>query len=163
MDIWGLLTANIPYFILMIVGTCLVAVEILLPGFGVPGITGLIAYVAGLLLMHPTPVQALCLTLIAGAILGVFALVFLKLCGGRFSRSKLVNTSVALSKDGIDPDDLSRYEGKTGTAVTALRPAGTAEIDGNRLDVVSRGEFIPAGTQIVVMKCDGNRIVVQKK
>jgi membrane-bound serine protease (ClpP class) len=42
-----------------------------------------------------------------------------------------------------------------------LRPAGIAEIDGERIDVISDGEFINPGENIVVTRIDGNRIVVR--
>jgi membrane-bound serine protease (ClpP class) len=51
--------------------------------------------------------------------------------------------------------------GQQGSALTALRPAGTAEIGGERLDVVTEGEFIPAGTAVVVTRSDGYRHVVR--
>jgi membrane-bound ClpP family serine protease len=60
------------------------------------------------------------------------------------------------------PEELSAYLGKTGTAVTDLRPAGTALIENQRVDVVSRGEYIEKGASIVVLTIDGNRVVVKK-
>ncbi len=58
--------------------------------------------------------------------------------------------------------ELSAYVGGTGTAVTDLRPAGTAVIDGQRVDVVSRGEYIERGTSVAVTAVDGNRVVVRQ-
>ena len=52
--------------------------------------------------------------------------------------------------------------GKGGTAVSPLRPAGIAEIEGERVDVVSDGEFIEPGEPITVTRVDGNRIVVRR-
>jgi membrane-bound serine protease (ClpP class) len=43
-----------------------------------------------------------------------------------------------------------------------LRPAGIADIDGARVDVVSDGSVIDAGAEIVVTQVDGNRIVVRR-
>jgi len=51
--------------------------------------------------------------------------------------------------------------GKRGRASSPLRPAGIAEIDGRRVDVVSDGELIDAGQFIEVTRVDGNRIVVR--
>jgi membrane-bound serine protease (ClpP class) len=42
-----------------------------------------------------------------------------------------------------------------------LRPAGIAEIEGNRVDVVSEGGFVPVGQMIKVVKVEGSRIIVQ--
>jgi membrane-bound serine protease (ClpP class) len=52
--------------------------------------------------------------------------------------------------------------GKTGKALTTLRPAGTALIDGERVDVVTDGEYLPNDTEIKVVKVEGARIVVEK-
>ncbi len=50
--------------------------------------------------------------------------------------------------------------GKEGVAHSTLRPAGTALIDGARVDVVTRGEMIAAQTHIKVIAVEGNRVVV---
>ena len=60
------------------------------------------------------------------------------------------------------PEELAGYKGKTGKAITDLRPAGTAMIDDQRVDVVSRGEYIDKGASIRVLAVDGNRVVVKK-
>ena len=52
--------------------------------------------------------------------------------------------------------------GRTGRTSSALRPAGIAEIDGRRVDVVSEGELVEAGQPIEVIRVDGNRIVVRQ-
>ena len=53
--------------------------------------------------------------------------------------------------------------GKTGQAMSMLRPSGTAEIGGETYPVITDGEFIEPGTPIVVAEVSGNRIVVRKK
>jgi membrane-bound serine protease (ClpP class) len=52
-------------------------------------------------------------------------------------------------------------EGVEGIAVTDLRPAGAAEIAGQRYDVVSEAPYIERGTRIRVFKHEGYRIVVR--
>ncbi len=49
-----------------------------------------------------------------------------------------------------------------GVSVTDLRPAGMAEINSRRLDVVTDGEYIDVDTPIIVTQVTGNRIVVEK-
>jgi membrane-bound serine protease (ClpP class) len=49
----------------------------------------------------------------------------------------------------------------TGEAISDLRPSGFARFAGRRVDVVSRGELIPAGTPVRVLRVDGNRVVVR--
>jgi len=60
------------------------------------------------------------------------------------------------------PQEDAQWLGKSGIAWSVLRPAGIADIDGRRLDVVSDGELIEAGTPIQVTRVDGNRIVVKR-
>jgi membrane-bound serine protease (ClpP class) len=50
----------------------------------------------------------------------------------------------------------------TGIALTPLRPAGIAELDGARVDVVSQGEYIAAGEPLEVVRTEGHRVVVRR-
>jgi membrane-bound serine protease (ClpP class) len=60
----------------------------------------------------------------------------------------------------VTSSDLTHFLGRTGRAATVLRPSGMAEIDGVRLDVVTEGEFLEAGTPLVVIQVEGSRVVV---
>jgi membrane-bound serine protease (ClpP class) len=51
--------------------------------------------------------------------------------------------------------------GKTGVAVTTLRPSGKAEIGGEFFTVEADGLFVEAGSEIKVTRVYGNRIVVR--
>ena len=51
--------------------------------------------------------------------------------------------------------------GREGTTLSELRPAGIAEIEGKRLDVVTDGEFVAAQQQVKIVEARGNRIVVR--
>ena len=57
--------------------------------------------------------------------------------------------------------ELKILVGHEGVAVTMLRPAGTALIDGKRVDVVSESEVINADTRIQVVEVESNRVVVR--
>lgn len=61
----------------------------------------------------------------------------------------------------VATDDLRHLIGQKGEALTVLRPAGFARIDGKRVDVVTDGEHLPAGTLVVVGAVEGNRVVVR--
>lgn len=61
---------------------------------------------------------------------------------------------------GLEQSGLLALVGRTGTAATVLRPAGTAEIGGERVDVVTEGEFVEAGAALRVLYVDGRRVVV---
>jgi membrane-bound serine protease (ClpP class) len=79
------------------------------------------------------------------------------------------DSNIRLEPDRIDrpigtetnPDD--SLVGATGLAVSDLRPGGIVEIDGHRLDVVTSGEFLPAGVAVEVVRDDRYRRVVRKQ
>ena len=60
------------------------------------------------------------------------------------------------------PAGLEALVGKAGRTMTMCRPAGTAEIDGRRYDVVSEGVTIPVDKSVQVVDVEGNRIVVRE-
>ncbi|MGD9510986.1 MAG: NfeD family protein, partial [Geminicoccaceae bacterium] len=64
-----------------------------------------------------------------------------------------------LRSDAPEPHSLL---GATGVALSDLRPSGYARIDGVRVDVVSPGEYIPAGTPLEVIADEGYRRVVRR-
>ena len=63
---------------------------------------------------------------------------------------------------GNDPVVERSLAGATGVALSDLRPSGVAEIDGRRVDVVTTGDHIPAGTPIEVTADERYRRVVRR-
>ena len=51
--------------------------------------------------------------------------------------------------------------GKDGITITELRPVGTAEIGGERVDVITDGEFVHKGTPVTVVRADNMKVVVR--
>jgi membrane-bound serine protease (ClpP class) len=64
--------------------------------------------------------------------------------------------------DAERPEQRASLRGVTGVALSALRPGGIARIGGERIDVVTQGEYIPAGAAIVVIADQGYRRVVRR-
>jgi membrane-bound serine protease (ClpP class) len=77
---------------------------------------------------------------------------------------RLVLQTSLSAEEGYSSGPLyDNYLGRTGTTISPLRPAGRMEFeDGERLDVVSEGSYIPAGKKVKVMKTEGRRIVVRE-
>ena len=158
-ELGALVLAHIPALVLMVVGFVLLVIEMYIPGFGLAGISGTILMIGGIAAMQPSPLQALLLTLISVILLGIaFSLAMHSISKGRLSRSKLVLGK----KDPAEGEDLSYFIGKLGTTHTALRPAGIAEFDGVKLNVVSDGDFVGAQRPVRVERVEGNRIVVRE-
>jgi membrane-bound serine protease (ClpP class) len=58
--------------------------------------------------------------------------------------------------------DQSELLGKEGVAEMNLHPAGRALFGEDRVNVITRGEFIEKGTAVRVIETSGSRIVVEK-
>lgn len=163
MELGALVQAHIPALVMMIAGFALLVVEMYIPGFGLAGFSGAALMVGGIVLMGPTPLQALLLVLISVVLLGIaFSLAMHSISKGRLSRSKLVLNAALNQKDASGDEDLSYFVGRTGKTHTALRPAGIAEFDGVKLNVVSDGDFVGAQRSVRVERVEGNRIVVRE-
>jgi len=153
-------------------GLTLLALEIfVIPGFGIAGVAGFTAVLAGLtlgLVGHGATARtvaaaagrvsfSMLVSLAAGFVLMRFLPRF------PFGRRLMLETELTAGGGYASaPERDSSWLGRVGRATTPLRPAGIAEIDGERVDVVSEGEMIEAGTTIVVSRVDGNRIVVRR-
>lgn len=141
----------------LVLGYVLLVFEFCIPGFGVPGIMGAILAVLGIITLQPTPLQALIVVIVYVALLAVALAVCLRSAAkGRISKSKLVLGNLPRK----EANAAAALIGKTGTACTMLRPAGIIEIEGERINVVTGGDFIEPGAQVQVIKVEGNRIVV---
>lgn len=56
---------------------------------------------------------------------------------------------------------LTELVGHEGVTLSPLRPAGMAELGGQRVDVVADAEFLDAGVAVRVLEVEGNRVVVE--
>ena len=157
----GLILGNPIALVALVAGYVLLVIEMCVPGFGVPGVLGTVLAILGLFLLQPAPLQALLLVLVYVALLLIALAICLRsVAHGRLSKSRLVLKAVATRADSGDSGDPGHLIGKTGVAHTPLRPAGIAELDGMRLNVVTEGDYIEKGTPVRVVRVAGNRIVV---
>jgi len=153
-------------------GLVLLAIEVFVtPGFGVTGVLGIAALLAGLGLSLVGAGATWEAVLIA---VGRVALSLLVAIGASlvllrfmrhlpFGRQLILQTELTAHEGFASAPEADRaWLGKRGTAASTLRPAGIADIEGERVDVVSDGEFIEVGESITVVRVDGNRIVVRR-
>ncbi|HEX3044303.1 MAG TPA: NfeD family protein [Bacillota bacterium] len=143
-------------------GLALVIFEMFIPGFGLPGTLGLILLIFGVVQTAQDMMQVLILTGAILAILAIALMIVLRSASkGRLAKTLILNNSFK-KEDGYNgTEDLTDFLGKSGTALTVLRPAGTADVDGVKLDVVTEAEFLPKGTKVKVVKVEGRRVVVR--
>lgn len=164
MDIFSFLDGiQIYQVIILLVGLIFLIIEMFTPGFGVFGGLGLVLLVVGIILTASTPFEALVMVVILLVILGVaLSAVLHSAAKGKLSKTLILKDSLNKESGYIGTEDLEYFVGKEGIALTVLRPAGTAEFDGIRLDVVSEGEYIPKNSRVKIVQATGRRIVVKK-
>ena len=160
------LLENLPILICFLLGLGLLIVEVFMPGFGLPGISGIILEVVAIVMTYlwHGGLAALGVTLIILAIIGVvISLALRSVNQGKLSKSKIVLHDTESAAEGYTAiEDMQVFVGKEGVATTVLRPTGMAEFDGVKLNVVSDGEFIPKDTRVRVDHVDGSSVVVRK-
>lgn len=149
---------------LFLLGLALLIVELFVtPGFGVAGSLGLLAVGASVILSYANPTQAMVSLITALASASILAFTLTRFLNRRGAFRPILLTTALTTEEGfVSTADQTAVLGARGKALTMLRPAGTALLGGERIDVVSEGEFLPAGTEIRVVKVEGSRVVVRK-
>lgn len=181
-DVWEVL--------LVLLGVILIAVEIfVIPGFGVAGIAGALLILIGLIATFmPAEPGPIIIPRMPGSWSGlktglqaVFGGMALSLVGMWFLNKYLPRVPGAAglflnppSPTGTSDGAVATYLappptensivrlGDAGTALTDLRPAGKATINGRRVDVITRGQVLDKGCTVEVIEVSGNHIVVRE-
>jgi membrane-bound serine protease (ClpP class) len=168
---WLVQLAGWEELLLVGIGLFLLAMELfVIPGFGIAGILGIGALLGGLS-MSLVGAGATWNVILTAAGRVVFSLLFALIASlfffrflprMPFGRKLILDTELPADAGYASaPESDRQWLHKSGQTISALRPAGIAEIDGERIDVISDGEFINPGENIVVTRIDGNRIVVR--
>ena len=151
---------------LIVVGVFLLALEVfVIPGFGVSGILGIAALITGIFLVTDSLLEGVLFTGGALIVLGIITYLSFRSARTRRLWQKFSLTTRQTLKGGyVAPKvQYEAYLGRTGISLTQLRPAGTADFDGEYLDVVTEGGFIGPRTGIKVIAVEGTRIVVREE
>ncbi len=158
--------AGFEVLIVFVIGLVLLLLEIfVIPGFGVTGIAGILCLCFSIIQLYGGFISAihalgylLLYTIISCVLiyklapkLGLFNAFILK-----------KEMTVESGYVAVDQDAYSDLIGLQGVTLSICRPSGKAKIGTERYDVVSDGDFIEKGEQVIVKKVDGNKIVVKK-
>jgi membrane-bound serine protease (ClpP class) len=143
---------------LLVVGAILLVAETVLPGL-IAGIVGLCCLLAGVVVAYVE----------FGAGTGTWVLIGVAaaLCAGTFAwlkyfpESRMARPFVSQGAVGDLGTERPELLGQTGTALSHLRPSGSAVINGQRVDVVTEGALIEKGSDIKVVAVEGLRVVVR--
>lgn len=147
--------------VLGLVGIAAIIIELFVPAGGLIGLVGLGSITAAVIRtfrqMGPGAGAAF-LTAVVVAVPAVLILWFRLFPKTRVGKKLILGDTPA----GAGEREESGLAGKSGIALTALRPTGTALIEGKRYSVVADGVFVEKGRAVIVKKRDGNRIVVRE-
>lgn len=147
---------------LFLLGIGLLLMEAFLPSFGILGVSGLAAITMSIVLTAPTTGAGLRMLFIAfflASLIIAASFRFLKRTG--LWSQIILQTAETKEQGYVGPKNVAYLVGKIGITVTPLRPAGVAEIDGKRVDVISEGSFIAQATPVIVTATEGTRVVVR--
>jgi len=149
--------------VLFVVGMVLVIAEMFQPGFGLFGTFGVLTLIGCIFVTANTITEGVILTIIITAILLVLFFIFLVMFSKGKIPGKLILEQAERKEDGyVGTADYSDFLGKTGMVTSICRPVGSANFEHKKLEVVTMGEFIEAGTPVEVIEVEGNRVVVRE-
>jgi len=153
-------------------GLALLGIEaFIVPGFGIFGVAGIVAILTGLYMsllgnIPTTPDFTRAGWVLTSSVLlligSAWVLIRTLPSSSRLAESGIFLMARTASAIGYESAEVrSDLVGKHGTAITDLRPAGTALVGDERIDVVSESEWISAGTPVKVLSAEGYRHIVR--
>jgi len=148
--------------LLFFLGLVLVVLEIFFPSFGVLSMCAAASFIGGVILAFQES------TVVGFLYVGATAIVipillwfgFRMLPRTPFGRRIVLRLPPSRAAGGEATGEATLV-GKEGCALGDLRPAGFVEIEGRRLDAVTRGEYLERGARVRVIRHEGRRIVVE--
>lgn len=152
--------ASLLYVVLLLAGLFLLGAEIYLPG-GIVGFLGALALlgaaIVGVQFPAPWNISAVLMVIVLSAVCIWLWIRF-------FPRSKMGKKLTLEADGGQFKAQVTSVVGidSEGEALSPLRPAGLALLNGQRVDVVAESSWIPVGARVRVIEIAGNRIVVRQ-
>lgn len=148
-------------YLLILIGLALLIVDIFVPSFGILTVLALAAFLVAITLAFGVSSTAgfgtLVFVLIALPILGV---AWYYTIGKRLSlQAPPADETLAHSPVHLE---LEQLRGRYGRTISALRPSGTTEFDGRRIDTLSEGNLIEPGKWVQCIDVRAGRVIVRE-
>ena len=146
--------------VVLIIGIALIGVEFFMPGFGIPGVSGIICTVIGIILTGRDTSERIMVGVIAIIVIAIVLVVSIIVFNSKKIKSPIkLETDLQGKNLFIEEKDMEYLLGKKGVAITDLRPSGKGEFDGVKLDVITNG-YIAKGTNLTIIAIKNNKIFV---
>lgn len=147
--------------VLLIAGFILVGIEMVIPGFGISGISGIVCLIAGILMTAKDVEQGLTITVIVVVILAVMLTIIMMVL--KKVKSPIVLEEKLQQEQGfLNASDLEYLVGKEGMTTTDLKPGGKCRVEDVEFDVRSEGTFLEKGTRVRISRIHEKAIIVDK-
>ncbi|OWZ83056.1 NfeD family protein [Natranaerobius trueperi] len=156
--------AGYEVLLFFLAGIVLLLLEAFVAGFGVLGLLGIVSF--GFAITMSAENTQLGMMMLLYSIIGtviILAVAFRFFVKSRFWDRIILRHQEEKDHGYVGTNTEHReLVGLTGKTETPLRPAGTARIEYERIDVVSEGGYIPQNKEIKITEVEGSRIVVQE-
>ena len=147
----------------LILGFVLIGVEMLIPGFGAPGISGIVSLIIAVIVIADSVEQGLMMTVIIIVLATIMMTVIMGLLSSKKVKTPIVLEAELKPSDALlDSKDLEYLVGKVGKATTDLKPVGKGSFDGILLDVRSENAYLSKDSTIRISRIHENSIIVQE-
>lgn len=149
--------------VLLCAGLALIVAELMFPTLGLLGVMAALCLIGAIAMAFAEDKSTGMIFLAATTVLvpTVILVGFRLLPHTPFGKHLVQRGFSFVDGAAVDPRDKLLLD-KEGEVEAPLRPAGTARMDGRRVDVMSRGEHIEAGARVRVIEVEGNRVVVAR-
>ena len=151
---------------LLILGAGAFFIEVFVPSGGLISVVGIACTVSAITLAfkHQGATAGMMMILAALVLIPTSFIMAFRLFPKTRMGKRLTLSNSQTQEEGFSSQDVHERDtlGKTGIALTNLRPAGSARIDGAKCDVMTEGEMIAKGAAVEVRRVEGNRIVVKE-
>lgn len=147
--------------VLLFIGAISLFVELFIPGFGFFGVFGVILLIISgtiTVLCVPLGPIILCTEIVMIGVIGYLIAEYVKRHG---VKGGIIMTDT-LEEDKNNEAFLSTLVGKEGLAKTPLKPCGNIEIDGEKIEAYSDGDYILPGDNVIAVRVCDNKLYVKK-
>lgn len=150
---------------LFLISAALIIAEVFIPSGGILGIFSFLSLAGGVAIFfkHSTVAGITGIIIAVVMIPVVLVLSYRLLPRTRFGKTVLlVPPEVSQGKGIPDRDELNATLGQTGVVLSDLRPVGTVDFLGKRIECVAETGYIPKDVKVRVINVDGSQVTVRQ-
>lgn len=158
-DVTTFMTMLIIYF----VGLALIIIDGKFISDGTLAMLGIVAIFISVAISAPTFTAGL--YAVIGVVIGIaLSFLFLKILPRRHMWEKIALKDRLTEEKGYSSlsEEYAQLKNKRGKTITDLRPVGTVLINNKEYSVISNGQWIKRGTEVIVVDVDGTKILVKE-